>query len=115
MYAVRDRVDHSCLDDVLRTPDISSVNVDDVLPKPCDNEAIRKNLTILVCGLIRRHMPYFRKHVNAKTVPQHIEHEFSREMSQKSEVVSSLWYVATGVILLWYMLYVGTTRSCNEK
>ena len=99
MYAVRDSVDHSCLYDDLRTTGISSVNVDDVLPKPSDSKAIKKNLTILVCRIIQRHMPYFRKHVKAKTVPKHIEHKFLREMSQKSEVVSSLW----------------TTRSCNEK
>ena len=33
MYAVRDRVDHLFLDDVLCPIDISSVNVNDVLPK----------------------------------------------------------------------------------
>ena len=58
LYAVRDRVDHSFLDDVLRPINISSVNVDDVLLKPCDIEEMKENLTIILSRKIRKHMPF---------------------------------------------------------
>jgi len=87
MFAVKDRIDNEMYNDSTETVDMESVDVSSVLPTEDDLIALKKNLGILVCRLVRRNMPYFRKHICTKTVPAHIEHEFSIEMSQKSEVV----------------------------
>ena len=60
-------------------PDISS---DNVLPSNHDLEALKDNITVLVCQTARR------KYVDSKGVPQHIKHKYTAEMSLKSEVVS---------------------------
>ena len=49
---------------------------------------MKENLTTIVTRIVRQKMTYFRKHVSRKVVPQHIKHEFSKEMALKSEVVS---------------------------
>ena len=87
MYAVRDRIDVSNFSDVSRLPDISSVKVENVLPSNHDLEALKDNITVLVCRTARKYLQFFRKYVDSKGVPQHITHKYTAEMSLKSEVV----------------------------
>ena len=89
VYAVKDRVLCSSIADTkLRSIDMATVNVEDVLPKDGDLDAMKQNIAIIVCRLVRRHMKFFRKNVSPKGVPKHITHQFSKEMAQKSEIVS---------------------------
>jgi len=87
VMAVKDRVDCSELSDIPRSVDLESVNFEAVLPSDNDLIDLKENLTVLLCRIVRTHMPFFSKHINAKTFPQHIQHQFSSEMSSKSEVV----------------------------
>ena len=89
MYAVRDRINISNFSDVSQIPDVSSLNVNDVLPSNQDLEALKDNITVLVCRTARKHLTFFRKHIDSKAVPQHIIHKYTTEMSLKSEVVST--------------------------
>ena len=89
MYAVRDRINVSNFSDVSQVPDVSSVNVKDVLPSNQDLEALKDNITVLVCRTTCKYLTFFRKHIDSKAVPQHIIHKYSTEMSLKSEVVST--------------------------
>ena len=87
VMAVKDRIDCSALSDECQSFDIASVHLADVLAKERDLSAVKDNLTILTSRIVRLHMPFFRKHGNANSVPRHIEHQHSTEMSSKSEVV----------------------------
>jgi len=44
-------------------------------------------------------MPYFRKHVVAKAIPQHRQLKYSKEMSQKSKVVKALYILFINFII----------------
>jgi len=70
------------------------------LPKDGDLDAMKQNIAIIVCRLVRRHMKFFRKNAN----PNHITHQFSKEMAQKSEIVSFLMSV------LWLICVVYVRR-----
>ena len=89
MYAVRDRINVSSFSDVSRLPDISSVNVEDVLPSNHDLKVLKDNITVLISRRARKYSTFFRRHINPKAVPQHITHKYTTEMSLKSEVVST--------------------------
>ena len=64
------------------------MNMENVLPHEDDMDKLKENLTILVSRKIRKYMPFFRKHIDAKAVSRHIEHVYSDHMSKKSEVLS---------------------------
>ena len=85
-YAVKDRVDFTGLEDSVSSPQISQLNVDEVLPSADDELILKQNMAILATHEIQKYLPFFRK--NIKPVMKHIPHRYSQEMSQKSEVVS---------------------------
>ena len=58
--------------DVSQVPDVSSVNAKDALPS---NQDLEDNITVLACRTARKHLIFFRKHINSKAVPQHIIHK----------------------------------------
>ncbi len=88
MYAVRDRVDVSHLPDAPALPDPAEINVKAVLPSAEDHEAILRNFTILAECVVKKYMPFFTNF--AFGLERHIEHQYYQEMSQKSEVVSTV-------------------------
>ena len=89
VYAVKDRISCSAIEDnTLHSIDLAKVNVEDVLPKPGDLDTMKQNLAIIACRIVQCHMKFFRKNVSPKGVPKHITHKFSKEMAQKSGVVS---------------------------
>ena len=49
--------------------------------------------------VVRKYMPYFRKHVDAKAIPQHRQLKYSKEMSQKSKVVKALYILFINFII----------------
>ena len=86
IYTVKDRIDLSKMDDKIPTISIDDINVEDVLPTEVDDNSLQDNFTILAARVIREHIPYFRKSLNPVT--SHIHHEYYKEMSKKSVVVS---------------------------
>ena len=72
---------------------IETVNVKDILPVTTDLESLKKNFTTLLSRVVPKYIPYFRKHVDAKAILQHIQCKYLKEMSQKSEVVRALYSV----------------------
>jgi len=99
-FAVRDRIDVSSFDNTFPSLDISSINLEDVLPQQDDVKKLKENLMILVSRKIRKFMPFFRKHIDSGAISQHIEHKYSDEMSKKSEVVSRLHSSCTNTLSL---------------
>ena len=57
-----------------------------VLPTDADDAIIQDDFAILVARILCKHMSFF-KDTHTDIVDWHIPHEFSQEMSQKSEVV----------------------------
>ena len=87
-YAVRDRIDLSIYEDMPSLPDISSVNVDQLLPTEQDAKDLKKNCAFIAARVLKKYMPFFKKFGSG--LERHIHHEFYTEMSSKSEVVSIL-------------------------
>lgn len=62
------------------------LSLDDILPSRDDQRKLLENYCVLFARVICEHIPFFKKF--ADCVPSHIIHPYSKEMSQKSEVVS---------------------------
>lgn len=90
-YAVSDRVDFVGLSETVvptMTQDPEQIALS-LLPTPEDDEAIRSNMCILISRIIYRNMEFARLAFEG-VVKWHIMHEFYKEMSKKSVVVSVL-------------------------
>ena len=85
-YAVRDRVDMGNFCDDTQLPATSDIDLWNLLPTRCDDSTMRENMAILVGRILAKYMPFFSDW--CKDLPRHLPHNFSCEMSQKSEVVS---------------------------
>ena len=88
-YAVRDRVNMSGYSDDIRPPNLSEIDVSELLPTNVNESTLRKNFAVIAGRTITKYMPFFSK--LHKSLKKHIPHEFSHEMSQKSEVVSQVF------------------------
>ena len=86
MYAIRDRVDTSMLEDNPSLPDPSTVNLSKLLPSAEEHQQLYKNLQVLFGRVLVKYIPYFKEFGAA--LPRHIKHEHYSEMAKKSEVVS---------------------------
>ncbi len=88
MCAVRDRLDASELPDNPSLPDpiTTAKQVEVLLPKVEDHKTITSNFSILVGRVLKKYMPFFGKFGSG--LEKHIQYAYSREISQKSEVVS---------------------------
>ena len=86
MYTVRNRLDTSQLSEDMPTIDFKSINVEKVLPSADDYSSLTSNFAVLVCRILKKHMPFFSTFGSG--VERHIPHSYSREMAMKSEVVS---------------------------
>ena len=92
MYAVRDRVDTSTLDDQPSLPDpVSTADLNSLLPSDEEHQQLYQNFQILVARVLVKHMSFFKKF--GEGVPKHIKHKHSCEMARKSEVVCVLIYL----------------------
>lgn len=70
-------------------PDIDSIQLDNFLPSSQDERILRANFGVLVGRVLMKHIPFFDKFGNG--LERHIMHEYSEEMSRKSEVVGKLY------------------------
>ena len=67
-------------------PDISSIQLEHFLPSTCDEKAMRKNFAVLIGRVLVKFVPFFKTF--GKGLERHIQHEYSEDMSRKSDVVS---------------------------
>ena len=84
-YAVKDRVDLGSLSDLKPLVDISQVDLTQLLPQKEDLDGIVRNMTILAARTLTTHVEQFNEFKNL--VPEHIPHQYSHQMRQKSTVV----------------------------
>ena len=90
VYVVRDRIDFSCFSETHPFCSMPSIDVNLILPKENNLKMLKSNVSILVAGCACRHMPFFRKMVTPSSVPRHIHHKYSYQMSKTSNVVSTV-------------------------
>ena len=93
IYSVKDRIDFGKLSDV---PPSGEKCLYDILPTTDDYENLKTNFSVLVARVIVEHIPFFSENF-CGTAPRHIPHPYSREMSRKSEVVSSCYIIVYGM------------------
>lgn len=90
-FAVANRVDFSALSDVrpstcLNSPQKRAVQL---LPSKDDDAILRSNFMTLVSRVLVEFIPFFKETFDG-VVTRHIQHEYSTEMSTKSQVVSQI-------------------------
>ena len=88
-YALRDRIDLTSLEDSPSLPDMEGIRLENFLPTLQDEETIKGNFQHLIARVLIRDVKYFEKYWK-NCIDKHIDHEYSHEMSQRSEVVSQL-------------------------
>jgi L1 cell adhesion molecule like protein len=98
-YAVRDRTDLSKFSSDLPVPDVSKFNYQKLLPSNDDKKVLYENVAILIGRCLKKNMPFFAKF--GAGLEKHILHEFSDQMSAKSEVVRLLLYIHFIYQIVW--------------
>lgn len=88
-YGVKDRLNYSDLDSA-RDP-AEEMNLYSILPNSDDYTKLKERFKVHISRIIVEYLQYFHDDFR-DLVMEHIPHRFSREMSQKSEVVSSYVY-----------------------
>ncbi len=86
LFAVRDRVDTSSLEDEPSIPDLSAIDVGTFLPTPEEHGSITRNFQHMIARVLKQHMPFFAKFGSG--LERHLKHSHYEEMSRESEVVS---------------------------
>ena len=87
-YAVADRVNFWCLSDKVhptQQQDKSQIALS-LLPTPEDDEALRRNVLVIISRILFENMKFFEISFEG-VVDWHISHEYEKEMAQKSVVV----------------------------
>ena len=68
---------------------MEGIRLENFLPTLQDEETIKGNFQHLIAQVLIRDMKYFEKYWK-NCIDKRIDHEYSHEMSQRSEVVSQL-------------------------
>ena len=86
--AVKDRVNLSAFLDSAepRTTPLSDEHVKVMIVDAQDCEKIEENFCVLIARVLTQYMPEFEEF--SSFIPSHIQHQYSHEMSCKSEIVS---------------------------
>ena len=87
-FAVKDRIDLSSFSSYVPYTNIG-VNTIDLLPSEEVHSQLMKNLSVLVSRILVDNMPVFKFYFE-DAVQRHLNHEYSSEMSRKSDVVSMI-------------------------
>ena len=105
-FAVKNRVDFILLPDV--HPDTclpsSTQMANALLPSANDDKLLRDHFVVHVSRILSTYLPYF-KFAFEDVVEWHMNHKYSSQMSQKSEVVSTWCYYNNGQCI---NIYAGT-------
>lgn len=87
-YAVRDRIDFSMFSEVAPQVDLKATDFESFLPTASDSAKLKDNFGVLIARILVKYIPAYTTF--SDIIPQHIPHQYSSEMSRKSEVVSEL-------------------------
>lgn len=85
-YAALDRIDFHDLDNSSPIGNVGTLPLEIFLPSMEDCDALRNNYVVLLAREIVDKVPYFE--VFADSVPGHIVHQYTEELSCKSSIVS---------------------------
>lgn len=97
-YAARDRIDLSQFEDNPSLPVVSAKDLSTLLPSISDNATITSNFAFLLAQTLVKRVPFFAKY--GVGLERHIRHDFYKEMSRKSQVVSIHMYCISKQICL---------------
>lgn len=87
IFSVKSRIDYSSLSTISKIVSQNEINLYDILPTETDYKLLKQNFSTLVARTLVEYMPFFKEDYKG-LIPQHIPHQYSRNMSTKSEVVS---------------------------
>ena len=86
VYAVKDRINFGDLSSNATLIDRTTINITQFLPTSEDETALRSNFEVLISRILT-------KSILKADVTDHIPHKYSKEMSQKSEVVCKILHI----------------------
>ena len=86
LFAVKDRCNTFSLTDNPAFCETSNCDLTTVLPTIDNDKISHGNASVLAARIIRKRFKFFAESVDPVT--RHITHKYSKEMSQKTEVVS---------------------------
>ncbi len=86
MYCVKDRIDFSGLSQVPKSIDIDD-SLYSILPSDRDYNCLKQNVAILIARIIHEHTHFFGEDLK-RLIPTHVPHQYTNQMTVKSEVVS---------------------------
>ena len=84
-----------------------------ILPSGSDDTIMKQNFVVLVSRVIADNMQFFNTSFS-DVVDRHICHQYSEEMSKKSEVVSTLMYISNSIHQILLFISQGSSW-CNSK
>ena len=108
-FAVQDRIDFSHLSDTLplMCSNKPAKVALELLPTDDDDSALEKLFQVHVSRILATHMNYFSFSFE-DVVEKHIEHDYHREMSTKSTVVSFI--IVSSYPFIQFCIPVGASR-----
>ena len=101
MYAVRDRIDFHDLEGTAQLIDPGAVDFSKFFPTAEDGSVLLANFQVLMMRILAQHIPGVQD--LSVDVKDHIDHQYSKEMCRKSEVVS---FNMTSIFLITLNLFV---------
>lgn len=95
--AIRDRVITPCRDHAAATGQrkLMDLELSELLPSEDSNFAVESDFITLVSRILVKYLPAFSFFKDV--VVHHVPHQYSQEMAQKSEVVSTVIYVISSL------------------
>ena len=101
-------------DNTLGAPNITSVDLEVLLPTQQDEADLHANMSILIARTLKKYMLFFKTF--GQGVEPHIMHQYSEEMSRKLSVVSGIYmYIAYTIVLLLIMYVPSVTKPTLLK
>lgn len=85
-YAVRDRVSEPHLDNSKPKKPLNEIQLSDLLPVKDVQDTFKRNCAVLVSRVVSKHLKPFQHFQDV--VERHIPHQYSKEMNEKSDIVS---------------------------
>lgn len=110
VYAVKDRIDFSAISDA---PPMNEKNIYSILPTSDEYQTLKENMAILVARILVDLIPFFSEDYKG-LVTRHIPHQYSTQMTLKSEVVSFLFSLVKVCAYNMLLPFVVTYRCLLE-
>ena len=89
-YNISDPLNLDNYYDSASAPDLSSIDLETLLPSPNHMKEIRQNMALLIAHTLKKYVPYFAKY--AKGLERHVTHGLCDEMAKSSVVLCWCMY-----------------------